>query len=701
MTITSTAVSISYIGDGTTTSFAVPFAFFGPDEIAVYSVTTAGLYTLLSRGIDYNVTGGNDATGAIVAVLAPAIGLTWTIRRRTARTQQVDYIDFDPFPAGTTETALDRLTAQSQENDESIGRTLRAPIGEAGIAQLPIASLRASKYLGFDSSGTPTTLAQPVGSSAVSGAMAPVILSASTAAALALLGGLSASAAGLPVYNVKALGAAGDNVTNDYTVIQNALNACAAAGGGIVFLPPTGKPYLIGTGLSVANGTILLGADTWLFAGTTATILQWSAQGTWIRCTDTVNPAISLNGHGASVRGLCLIYTQPVPGGSFTPTTYPYAISMNVSYSVIDHVFILGATHGITVNLTTGSGGGTGSRITNCLISAFRVGLQINNVNDTMVFENLWIENQYYDVTTVVVNYLLANLVGIECHYCDNSYFSQIQIYQARYGITVTDQTCQTVTHSLYNCALSGIDFNDCVAAFAVAATTTTVVAQFLNVLAQSDFTTAGLMFSFGSDNADITMCNVRVPVASAGVILLGNGTGGKLLLTNFECLTYSNITAGQACITVNTGATATIHGEQITKHAGNGLTINGAYVRTGSAGFWMPFGAAVSSTGTAAAVQVGVSSVADPIAMGAMQGRIRGTINVTTAQASGTITVAFNGFPAIAATGIPASTTGIKSFDSGWIDFFQAPPSAIGVLQQTSTTGVIADYSGVMFEWR
>src|ERR1043165_6059529 len=46
-------------------------------------------------------------------------------------------------------------------------------------------------------------------------------------------------------YNVRAYGAVGDNSTDDTAAFQAAINACATANGGIVWVPPSTNAYLI------------------------------------------------------------------------------------------------------------------------------------------------------------------------------------------------------------------------------------------------------------------------------------------------------------------------------------------------------------------------------------------------------------------------------------------------------------------------
>lgn len=157
MTVSTTAAKVSYLGNGTTTAFSVPFVFFSASELEVTERTIAtGSEVVRSLTTHYTVTGGNGATGTVTAVSAPPTTVTWTIARKTARTQLVDYQTGDAFPADTHERALDRLTALVQEIEEILGRSLRGPVSDtAPLGQLVPAAQRASKVLVFDLTGQP------------------------------------------------------------------------------------------------------------------------------------------------------------------------------------------------------------------------------------------------------------------------------------------------------------------------------------------------------------------------------------------------------------------------------------------------------------------------------------------------------------------------------------------------------------------
>ena len=149
MTISTTTSRVTHAGNGVTASFAVPFSFFGADEIDVIerSLETGG-ETLKVLTTDYTVAGGSGATGTVTALVPPAANVSWTIARRTMRTQMVDYTPNDPFPAETHERALDRLTAQVQELDDKLGR-VAALSPTSSITDLTLPDPAADKLLGW------------------------------------------------------------------------------------------------------------------------------------------------------------------------------------------------------------------------------------------------------------------------------------------------------------------------------------------------------------------------------------------------------------------------------------------------------------------------------------------------------------------------------------------------------------------------
>jgi microcystin-dependent protein len=170
MTISSTINRISYNGDGSSTSFSVPFSFFDTDEIQVLErVIATGTETIKSLNNDFAVSGGNGSAGTVMAPEAPPETVSWTILRRTKRTQSVDYTDNDPFPAETHERGLDRITMIAQDSAGSVDRALRFPATDLTTLnpEVPNSMLRAGRYLAFDSAGLPIASAGPTGDSAV------------------------------------------------------------------------------------------------------------------------------------------------------------------------------------------------------------------------------------------------------------------------------------------------------------------------------------------------------------------------------------------------------------------------------------------------------------------------------------------------------------------------------------------------------
>jgi hypothetical protein len=170
MTISSTINRVSYNGDDGTTTFSVPFAFFDEDELQVIErVTATGVEAVLSLSNDYTVGGGDGTTGTITATIVPPSTVSWTILRRTRRTQSIDYTDNDPFPAETHERGLDRITMIAQDSASSVDRALRFPVTDLATLgpEIPNSMARAGKYLAFDENGMPIASTGPTGASTI------------------------------------------------------------------------------------------------------------------------------------------------------------------------------------------------------------------------------------------------------------------------------------------------------------------------------------------------------------------------------------------------------------------------------------------------------------------------------------------------------------------------------------------------------
>jgi hypothetical protein len=155
MTMTNTAPKVAYTGNGVTTSFAVPFQFFGSDEIEVIERTIAtGAEATKTLSTHYTVSGGNGSTGTVTAVSAPASTVEWHIRRKTKRTQTTDYVDGEALPSATLEKDFDRVVALALELEQDLARAILLPKTDAAADLiLPTTDDRASKYLGFDENG--------------------------------------------------------------------------------------------------------------------------------------------------------------------------------------------------------------------------------------------------------------------------------------------------------------------------------------------------------------------------------------------------------------------------------------------------------------------------------------------------------------------------------------------------------------------
>lgn len=156
MTISSTETKVIYGGNGSTTTFAIPFMFLRNADIEVVLVDAEDAEYMQSEGTDYLLTGAGDQTGGTCVMAGvPEPGQTLVIRREPAMVQEVDYVENDAFPAATHEAALDKLTMICQALAEKLDRAITFRVSSA-VSGVNMPEPSAGALLGW--SGTADSL---------------------------------------------------------------------------------------------------------------------------------------------------------------------------------------------------------------------------------------------------------------------------------------------------------------------------------------------------------------------------------------------------------------------------------------------------------------------------------------------------------------------------------------------------------------
>lgn len=158
MTVAALPSVVSYVEDGATLAFPVPYRF-DQGGVIVERVFD-GAVVPLTLGVDFTVAGGNTDAGGTVTRTAASTGAILRIRRQTPLSQPMAYTTGDRFPADSHEAALDRQTMVSQDiardASEGLSRALQLPVGEVA-PDLPPASARRDMVQTYDPiTGAPT-----------------------------------------------------------------------------------------------------------------------------------------------------------------------------------------------------------------------------------------------------------------------------------------------------------------------------------------------------------------------------------------------------------------------------------------------------------------------------------------------------------------------------------------------------------------
>ena len=157
MTIATAPTPLSYAGNGSTTAFPISWKYNSTTHVVATLRSSAGAETVWVVTTNYTITAAGD-TGTLTAVVAPATGTTLLITLEPPNTQSSDIPLGGDFPSVVVEDGLDLAAQRDGKLEALFLRALRVPKTDTqtgSLLEIPIDSLRASKFLAFDASGKP------------------------------------------------------------------------------------------------------------------------------------------------------------------------------------------------------------------------------------------------------------------------------------------------------------------------------------------------------------------------------------------------------------------------------------------------------------------------------------------------------------------------------------------------------------------
>lgn len=162
MTVSSQTNNATFVGNGVTTVFPLPFRFFSNGDVFAYFIDPiTGASTPMVLGTDYTLAGAAEpeVNGNAVSVLtttAPlANGRGLYVERIMQEVQSTDIVNQGEFFASTHEDVFDRLTMLIQQANAKNQGAIRVAIGDPEPARLAPIAQRAGKLMGFDANGNP------------------------------------------------------------------------------------------------------------------------------------------------------------------------------------------------------------------------------------------------------------------------------------------------------------------------------------------------------------------------------------------------------------------------------------------------------------------------------------------------------------------------------------------------------------------
>ena len=392
-----------------------------------------------------------------------------------------------------------------------------------------------------------------------------------------------------PYFSVSTFGAKCDGTTQDSGSIQNALNTAGAAGGGVVWVAPTGHACVIQTGLTVPAGVHLMGAGGLYWTSPIDnTESDWTAKSSWFRCQDTVNPCVTITGNAASVEGMNFWYTQPTPSSSacanpctfatYAYTTYPYTITVANTAGVgvwIKNNNIANASHCLDWEGPSSGISGAYSGISRNSFGCLKKGMLLHLVDDTLIIDGNRFETWWYQGTAQVwwaMESTANGYIAMDVQYLANAQIHNNEFAFIGTAMQFTDASVVSgfgpITFAAAGLQGTGNSFNEVCTAMAVASSTTHVGGEFDNTILFTDSTTSPVSgqcaraqpyaINLASDNANFTFNGIQGGFVQSLAFIGGGGGGsvhGQLHLKNAGVQQFSAYANGaNALATDSTG---------------------------------------------------------------------------------------------------------------------------------------------------
>lgn len=193
MTLSTQSTKSVAQGNGATTVW--PYAFLVPAEtdlIVTLVLISSGDESVVAPS-NFTVIGiGNPAGGAVTYPLSgsPLSALyKIVVQRFVPDVQETDLVNQGGAYPQDIEDALDYLTMITQQQQDQLDRSIVFSVADTGSdGTLPVASVRAGKFLSFASNGDPIVVDVLTPGTTVSAAMIPVVTAPTTNDALIALG---------------------------------------------------------------------------------------------------------------------------------------------------------------------------------------------------------------------------------------------------------------------------------------------------------------------------------------------------------------------------------------------------------------------------------------------------------------------------------------------------------------------------------